>query len=105
MLFEKIKNWFTESIPSNHLVEFEIERLEFQTKAILLALKMGFVAVPIMTIADVFELHKIFSLFWWTWYVIILVVTELLILIIFLKIKQLDKIDSDKKNAHQSKLG
>ena len=100
MPFEKIKDWFSESIKTSHLEEFEMERLEFQTKGILLGLKMGIFAIPIMTILDVIELYKIFSLFWWKCYVLTLVLTEILVIVIYLRIKYLNKIETrDKLNS------
>lgn len=102
MPFEKIKDWFSESIKTNHLEEFEMERLEFQTKGILLGLKMGIVAIPIMTILDVIELYTIFSPFWWMCYIATLVITELFVILIYLRIKSLYSIVA--RNILNSKI-
>ncbi|CAH0997696.1 Sensor histidine kinase RcsC [Emticicia aquatica] len=89
MSFGRIKDWFSASFKTRHLKEFEVERIEFQTKAIILALKIGLIALPIMTVIDVIELYKVLSPFWWKGYVSTLVVTEVLFLVIQSKIKQL----------------
>lgn len=88
MGFFNIKDWFTIPLKSRHLQEFEEERLEFQTKAILLALKIGIIAVPCLTFIDIIELKNVLQPFWWYSYIAVLAITEVLFLLIHSKVKQ-----------------
>lgn len=61
MFLKKYTNWQFNTLTPSDLEEFEVDRLSFQTRAIVFALKIGIIMMPLLTISDIIALKDILT--------------------------------------------
>ena len=89
MFLEKYTNWQFNTLSPSDLEEFEAERLSFQTRAIVFALKIGIIMMPLLTISDFIALKDILTPDGWTGYLAGLVSIELFFILAHYQITKL----------------
>ncbi|MFY7827127.1 MAG: ATP-binding protein [Flectobacillus sp.] len=89
MLLKKYTNWQFNTLNPADLAEFEADRLSFQSRAIVFALKIGIFLMPLLTISDIFALKDILSTKAWKGYLVGLLTIELLFILYHQQITKL----------------
>jgi PAS domain S-box-containing protein len=89
VFLKKYTNWQFNTLNSSDLDEFEEDRLSFQTRAIVFALKIGIIMMPLLTISDILALKDILTPNAWTGYLAGLVGIELLFILAHYQISKL----------------
>jgi hypothetical protein len=89
VFLEKYTNWQFNTLSPSDLEEFEADRLSFQTRAIVFALKIGIIMMPLLTISDIIALKDILTPNGWMSYLGGLLSIELLFILAHSQISKL----------------
>jgi hypothetical protein len=85
VFLEKYTNWQFNTLSPSDLEEFEADRLSFQTRAIVFALKIGIIMMPLLTISDIIALKDILTPNGWTGYLAGLCLLNYFLFLLILK--------------------